>query len=166
MSEGSITYQVEDQECGVRTVINSQLRNHLVCNDGLACMRTNIGDEVEIKQCQSVKIISGERCVPRYDNCYGTLDCLLSPLGTYTCGGELPWTGNELYVQSGYVKPSEYSINMPLIASGACVLFVYLSGIAWLYVRDYRYDDDDESIYPDKTDTGERIGDGGSKHVF
>jgi hypothetical protein len=140
MSEGSITYQVEGAECGIRTVINSQLKSHNVCNDGLTCMRTDVGNGAEVKQCHSTNIVSGERCVPTYDNCYGTMECITSPIGTYTCGGTLPWSGNADYVDSGYVQQSSYHVNTALIVLGVCILFFYMAAIAWEWIKT---DDDD-----------------------
>lgn len=171
MSEGSITYQEEDAECGIRTVINSQLKSHLVCNDGLACMRTDVGNGAEVKQCHSVKIISGERCVPGYDNCYGDLNCMLSPLGGYTCGGNLPWGGNEAYVMHGYVGMSKFEVNIGLIVAGAFLMVFYILFIAWRWVREgdedgIRYTEvNSDSIYPNRF-TKEKKSDGWSFNIF
>ena len=71
MSEASITYQGDGEGCGISTVINSQLKNHRVCNDGLACVVTDLANQVTGKVCQSVEVLTGERCLEGYDMCYG-----------------------------------------------------------------------------------------------
>lgn len=137
MSEGSITYQGDGEACGISTVINSQLRNHRVCSDGLACMMTEIGDGVSTKTCQSVEVLVGERCLPFYDMCYGGVECLKNVFGDYTCGGEVIWPGNPDYVKSGYVKASEFEIDIPLVVIASVILFLYLVVIIYeLFLRD------------------------------
>ena len=71
MSEGSITYQGEGALCGIFTVINSELRNHMVCNDGLACMDQyfNLEDDTLVKRCSSIELPPGTACNPLYTNC-------------------------------------------------------------------------------------------------
>lgn len=127
MSEGSITYQGDGETCGIYTVINSQLRNHKVCSDGLACMVTDMGNDVTTKICQSVEVLVGERCVSLYDMCYGGVQCLKNVFGDFTCGGEVPWTGNPDFVNSGYVLASEFQMNVTLIVIACVILFVYIS---------------------------------------
>jgi hypothetical protein len=125
MSEGSITYVPDGDICGITTVINSQLRNHRVCQDGLACVETDIGNNITGKICQSVEVLTGERCLPNYDMCYGGLLCRLNVYGDYTCGGDVPWSGNEVYVKSGYVKYSGFEMHVYLIIIGILIMILY-----------------------------------------
>jgi hypothetical protein len=131
MSEGSITYQGDGDTCGIFTVINSELRSHRVCSDGLACMPTAIGNDVTTKICQSVEVLIGERCLPNYDMCYGGVECMKNVNGDYTCGGEEVWIGNPSFVMSGYVKASEFKMNITLIVIGCIVLFLYFLFIVY-----------------------------------
>lgn len=142
MSEGSITYQGQGEPCGITTVINSQLKNHMVCSDGLACIQTDIGESATGKLCQSVEVLVGERCVPEYDMCFGGIDCLLNLDGLYTCGGEEEWGGNEDYVETGYIQSSEFQLNFLLIILGVIILVFYLLLLCYeLFVK---------TIYPNK----------------
>ena len=122
MSEGSITYQDEGEPCGITTVINSELRNHRVCNDGLACIVSDLTNDITGKVCQSVEVLMGERCTPTYDMCYGGLQCLVNIHGDFTCGGETIWGGNPDYVTTGELKASEFKINIILVTIGAIMV--------------------------------------------
>lgn len=127
MSEGVITYQDHGELCGITTVINSQIRNHRVCNDGLACIQTSdsIGTSTG-KQCRSVMMIEGDRCSPYFDSCYGTLQCLKNYKEDFTCGGVVTWDGNAPFVKEGYVQASEFCINLPFIFCGILMLVFYI----------------------------------------
>jgi hypothetical protein len=113
MSEGAITYQGHGELCGITTVINSQLRNHMVCEDGLACMYTANSEGTSTgKQCRSIMLLEGDRCSPYYDACFGILRCVKNLNDDYTCGGTVLWEGNSPYIDSGYVQASEFKINI------------------------------------------------------
>jgi hypothetical protein len=142
MSEGSITYQQEDGICGIFTVINSELKNHQVCSDGLACIETVIEGEITDKQCHSVVVLLGERCVPEYDTCFGSVQCLLNPNNEYTCGGIVVWGGNPDYITTGYTKASEFVIDTTMLIVGTSILVMYMLLLVYeLLLRD------DRSIY-------------------
>lgn len=157
MSEASITYRGEGERCGIFNVLNSELKNHEVCDDGLACLYTDLGDNVERKTCKSVEVIEGDRCVPQYDMCYSNLQCLKNVDGYFTCGGTVPWTSNPDYIKTGYLKASDYCINIPLIVVGVCILFFYF--IMLFYEFFVNYDNGGEkvkSIYSNRFDNGNR----------
>lgn len=127
MSEGFITYQEHGNPCGVSTDINSQLRNHRVCSDGLACMYTfNSDGDSTGKQCRSVMLVEGERCNPHFDSCYGSLECLLNLNDEFTCGGVVSWDRNAPYVKEGYVRSSSFSIHLPFVITGVIILILYV----------------------------------------
>jgi hypothetical protein len=127
MSEGAITYQSHGETCGITTVINSQLRNHRVCEDGLACVQTtDSGGSSTGKQCRSLMLIEGDRCSPVYDSCFGSLNCILNMDDYYTCGGAIIWDGNEPYVDTGYIQASEFKIHIPLVVCGVVVIIIYM----------------------------------------
>lgn len=147
MSEASITYQGEGERCGIFNVLNSELKNHEVCDDGLACIYTDIGDDVVRKSCKSIEVIEGERCIPTYDMCFSNLECLKNVEGDYTCGGVVPWVGNPEYIKTGYLKASNYCINIPMVIVGSFLLFFYLLLIIYeLFIRSEK-DNRIKSIY-------------------
>lgn len=163
MSEASIEYKDEGDICGISVVQNSQLSLHEVCSDGLACVRTTVdGGEATIKRCQSVDMSDGERCIPQYNNCYGALECKLNVDGWYSCGGSLPWSGNEEYVKTRQVKASSFEMKIPFIVAGSAVLFIYFVVLVYeLFVKDHKKED--KSIYsnrfgkPNNNSDGSRI---------
>lgn len=147
MSEASITYQGEGERCGIFTIVNSELKNHEVCDDGLACIYTQISNNVARKTCKSVEVIAGDRCLPQYDMCYSNLECLKNVYGEYTCGGVVPWIDNPPYVKTGYLKASDYCINIPLIVIGGCILFFYILFLIYELFLKYDRDGNIKSIY-------------------
>lgn len=138
MSEGSITYQPEGATCGIFTVINSELRNHKVCNDGLACMdqRLNLEEETLVKKCSSIDLPPGTPCNPLYTNCYGGLECLRDEYEEYTCGGCYPWNGNDEAIDTTIKLTSRFEPNITLLVLG--VIVVLLDLVLYLYVFHYR----------------------------
>lgn len=149
MSEASITYKEEGERCGIFNVLNSELKNHEVCEDGLACVYEEISNDVFRKACRSIEVIEGDRCLPQYDMCYSNLQCLKNVDDEYTCGGVVPWTQNPEYVNTGYVKTSEYCINVPFIVVGVCILFIYLVYLFYeIYIKN-----NPKSIYSKRINT-------------
>lgn len=155
MSEGSITYQGEGALCGIFTVINSELRNHMVCNDGLACMDQyfNLEDDTLVKRCSSIELPPGTACNPLYTNCYGNLECLKNEFEEYTCGGCYPWNGNDPAIDTTYVITSFFKPNYTLMIIGIIIVLSVL--LLYLYIFHYsekinrkKYEKiTDESIY-------------------
>lgn len=125
MSEGSITYKSEGTTCGITTVINSQLRNHEVCNDGLACMEQYFDEnqEVLIKKCSSVDLPPGTSCNPLYTNCAIGLECMRNEYEQYTCGGCTVWLGNDDAINSQIITTSRFEPNITMVIIGFIILF-------------------------------------------
>lgn len=138
MSEGSITYQPEGASCGIFTVINSELRNHKVCNDGLACMEQyfDVNDDTLVKRCSSVELPPGTACNPLYTNCYAGLECLKNEYEDYTCGGCTPWGGNDASIDTTIIKTSHYEPNIPIFVIG--IILVLSDILVYLYIFHYR----------------------------
>lgn len=134
MSEGSITYVDEGETCGIFTVINSELRNHKVCNDGLACMDQyfDITQDTTIKKCSSVELPPGTECNPLYTNCGGGLECLRNEFEVYTCGGCTYWKGNSNAINTKLIVTSHYEPNMTLVILG--IIIILLDIALYIYV--------------------------------
>lgn len=126
MSEGIITYKNNGEMCGIMTIINSQLKDHRVCKDGLACIETSDSTGMSTgKQCHSVMLFEGERCNPLFNSCYGTIQCLKNYNDEFTCGGMVRWNGNAHFVKEGYVQSSEFIINLQFVICGIIILMIY-----------------------------------------
>lgn len=139
MSEGSITYQDSGELCGIFTVINSELRNHLVCNDGLACMeqRVDLESDSTIKKCATVLLPPGTRCNPLYNSCYGGIGCMKNAFEEYTCGGtDEEWHGNDEAINTSMIVTSTYEPNIMMVILGI-ILFILVI-ILYLYIFLYR----------------------------
>lgn len=127
MSEGLITYRENGELCGITTVINSELRNHMVCQDGLMCTQTSDSDgSLTGKKCRAVLLLEGDECNYSYDSCFNSVPCIKNINDVYTCGGVLKWEGNEPYIDSNYVQGSAFKLNYISIAIGVILLVVYL----------------------------------------
>lgn len=142
MSEGSITYQGRGELCGIFTVINSELRNHLVCNDGLACMeqRVDLESDSTIKKCATVLLPPGTRCNPLYNSCYGGIRCMKNAFEEYTCGGtDEEWHGNDEAIKDGdtsIITTSTYEPNITMVILGIILLISVI--MLYLYIFFYR----------------------------
>lgn len=141
MSEGSITYLGEGGSCGIFTVINSELRNHMVCEDGLACMQQFFDTESDtlVKRCSSTLLPPGTQCNPLYTNCYGGLECIRNEYEEHTCGGYSPWEGNDLAINTKIITTSRYEPNILVMIIG--IIIVLLDLLLYLYVFLYRKKD-------------------------
>lgn len=162
MSEGSITYQTLNEPCGITTVINSQLRNHRVCSDGLACVLTAVEEGSTGKQCQTILTLEGERCNPFIDSCVIGLDCIHNYDDIYTCGGVSVWDGNEPYVMSGYVSPSSFQINVLLVILGVLVMVLYMLLLTYEFV----VKGSPSSIYSNVSGGGRGVGNDWIRNAF
>ena len=150
MSEVQISYKDEGTKCGISQAVNSELPLHEVCNDGLSCIYADVGGGVFRKTCKSFSVIEGERCYPQYDMCYSNLECVLNVYGEYTCGGVVPWTDNPPYIKTGYLKFSDYCINIPLVVVGAAILFFYLLLLIYELYLKYDKNGNVKSIYSNR----------------
>lgn len=134
MSEGSITYVGEGETCGIFTVINSELRSHKVCNDGLSCMDQLVeqGGETTTKKCTVTELPPGTACNPLYTNCGGNLECLRNEYEEYTCGGCTFWEGNDEAINTKLIVTSHYEPNLELAIVG--IILILLDVALYLYV--------------------------------
>jgi hypothetical protein len=125
MSQGSITYQGIDEVCGITTVINSELRNHRVCDDGLACVEQYLdGTSLNVKKCKSTAIPPGYQCNPVYIQCGTVLTCVPNEYELFTCGGSSIWDGNDIAIKSNTIKTSSYEQNIVLVIIGLVLIFM------------------------------------------
>lgn len=122
MSEGSVTYVDQGEPCGITTVINSELRNFLVCKDNLVCVE---GHENSV----TGKICVSSEVNRRSNPCFETTDdcqCLENELGIYTCGGvSSVFEMNDIGISATVIQESQYKGSPILTASGACMIVLY-----------------------------------------
>lgn len=126
MSEGSVSYNGEGATCGIFTVINSELKNHLVCDDGLACMdqHISVGSNIVTKKCSTTLLPRGTICNPLYTNCFGGVECLRNEFEIFTCGGSGVWGGNSDAIDTTIVTSSLYERNMTMVILGIILLLI------------------------------------------
>jgi hypothetical protein len=138
MSEGSITYVDEGVSCGIFTVINSQLRNHKVCDDNLACTEQYFDEnqETTIKKCSSVQLAPGAVCNPLYRTCAGNIDCLRNENEEYTCGGVIVWDGNDAAINTNIIVTTTFQPNIALVVIGIILILVDI--LIYMYVFKYK----------------------------
>lgn len=137
MSEGSITYQSEGELCGIFTVINSELKNFLVCNDGLTCVNDYFSAETNayVKSCHSVNLPSGALCNPTYKTCDVNIDCLRNEFEEYTCGGQVTWKGNPPGINSSIIHFTKFKPDIALVIGGIILLLIDIIIYLYYYQR-------------------------------
>lgn len=147
MSEGSITYMPEGGSCGIFSVINSQLRNHKVCDDELACTEQyfDSNQNVTIKKCEYTGLAPGAICNPLYRNCVGNLDCLKNENEDFTCGGCIFWDGNDEAIDTTKIVTTKFNPNLTLVIIG--IILVLFDLLCYLYVFHYKNRKNKKMVY-------------------
>lgn len=141
MSEGSITYGTDGASCGIFTEINSQLRNHRVCDDGLACIDSffDLNQETTVKKCSQIRLPPGASCNPLYVNCLAGLECRKNEIEEYTCGGTITWNGNDEAINTKLIVTSLFKPDYTLVIIG--VIIILLDIVLYWYIFYYKKKD-------------------------